>query len=79
MADFSPSRNGVAVTPSDTQNLAGGACRALYIGTTGNVSAVFPDGTQVTFNSIAAGVVLPIQALRINNSGTTASNIVALY
>ena len=79
MADFSPARGAVAVTPSDTVNFAGGACRGLYIGTAGNVVVVDTAGNVVTYTSMAAGIVHPIQATRINNTNTTASNIVALY
>lgn len=79
MADFSPARSAVAVTPSDTQNFSQGACRGLYVGVGGNVVVVAPDGTTVTYTALAAGIVHPIQALRINNTNTTATNIVALY
>ena len=78
MADFSPATKGIAVTPSDTVNLAN-VCRGLYVGVTGNVVVVHADGTTVTYVSLAAGVVHPIQAFRINNTNTTATNIVALY
>jgi hypothetical protein len=79
MADFSPARGAVAVTPSDTVNLVGGACRGLYVGTAGNVAVVDTVGSVVTYTALAVGIVHPIQATRINNTNTTASNIVALY
>lgn len=79
MADFSPARMAVAVTPSDTVNFTQGACRGLYVGVTGDVVVVAPDGTSVTYKSMASGLVHPIQALRINATNTTATNMVALY
>lgn len=49
--------------------------RGLYVGTTGNVSIETWDGQTVTFIGLVAGVVHPIFSLRINSSGTSASNI----
>lgn len=68
----------VAVTPSDTTNLSFDA-RAIYVGTAGNVVVVFPDNSTVTFSGVPSGSILPVIAKRINNTNTTASNIVALY
>lgn len=83
MADFSPARGATAVTKSDTVNLPGGICRGLYVGGSGDVVVVFQDGTPngnaVTFTALAAGIVHPIQAMRINSTNTTATNIVAVY
>lgn len=76
-----PAASVAAVTPSDTVDIAtlNGACpRALYIGVSGNVVVVFPDGTSGTFLSVPIGV-LPVQARRVNNTSTTATNILALY
>lgn len=71
--------NAVAVTPSNSVNLAYG-CRALYVGTTGDVAVVFPgQASAVVFASVAAGSILPVQAARVNSTGTTASNILALF
>lgn len=71
----------LAVTPSDTvgDNFAAGPCRGLYVGTTGNVEAVGLDGTAVVFTAVPAGWILPIAAIRVNASLTTATNIVALF
>lgn len=67
-----------AVTPSDATNFA--ACRALYVGTGGNVVVVFDESNAaVTFVNVPSGAVLPVQAKRVNSTSTTASNIVALY
>ena len=73
-----PSRDFVAVTPHDTTNFTH-IPRAIYVGTTGNVAAVDSDGTAVTFVGVPAGAFLPIRPTRINNTNTTASDIVALY
>ncbi|WP_395752496.1 hypothetical protein [Prosthecobacter sp.] len=67
-----------AVTPSDTVPMKGGPARALYVGGAGDVTAVNENGAAVTFAAVPAGCVLPIVTRRVNATGTTATNIVAL-
>jgi hypothetical protein len=71
-----------AVTPADA-DLPKYPTRGLYIGTTGNVSVTDGGATPstVTFIAVPAGAILPIQVTRVNSvgSGTTATNIIALY
>lgn len=77
--DTSPAKGARAVTPHDTNVLTGGTCRALYIGGTGNVAVVLADeGAAVTFASVPVGI-LNIQARIVLSTGTTATNILALY
>jgi hypothetical protein len=75
---YKPHTDGVAVTPSDTVNLPYIAT-GLWVGTTGNVSILTPLGSTLVLMSVPAGVLLPFCALRVNATGTTASNIVAGY
>lgn len=79
MADFSPANKGFAVTPSDTVNFVPGTCSGIYVGVAGNVVVVNMDDSTTTFVGLAAGVVHPIKAKRINSTNTTATSIVALY
>jgi len=72
-------QSAVAVTPSDTVNLVGGATKGLYIGGAGNVVAVMQDGTVITFTALAVGVFHNISVKRVNATLTTATSIVALY
>jgi hypothetical protein len=67
-----------AITKSDTVNLAY-VTRAIYVGGTGNIVAVFADGSTVTFSSIPAGSILPIAVIRVNSTNTTATNMVAMF
>lgn len=67
-----------AVTLSDSTNFPNGVCRALYVGTGGNVVAIV-NGTAVTFVNVQGGSILPIEASRVNSTSTTAANLVALY
>ena len=52
---------------------------ALYVGTGGNVSVeMATGGSGIVFNNVASGQILPIQITQVNQSSTTASNMVAL-
>ena len=52
---------------------------ALYVGTGGNVKVnMGTSGSGITFSNVASGQILPIQITQVNQSGTTASNMVAL-
>lgn len=72
-----PYTQGVAVSPSNTVNIATGPTRALWVGSTGNVRAIM-GGVEVNFLSVPAGTLLQIVCTRVNATGTSASNIVAL-
>ena len=67
----------VAVTPNDSTVF--NATRGLYIGGAGNVAVVMHDGSTVTFNALAVGVIHLISVKQVKATGTTATNIVALY
>lgn len=74
-----PSGRASAVTPSDATVFTR-PTRALWIGGAGNV-AVRPAGqdTNVTFTAVAAGTLLQLSVLRVLSTGTTATNIVAMF
>lgn len=87
MVTYTAFNRAVPVTLSDTVNLDGttysagtyaAPASAIYVGVTGDVVAVFSDGVARTFKAVPVGV-LPIQPIRINNTSTTATNLVALY
>jgi hypothetical protein len=74
-----------AVTPSNTVDIpyvGGGdikwAC-VLYIGTGGNIRLLTDGEDDVTFFNVLGGTFLPVQVKRVFVTGTTASNIVALW
>lgn len=69
---------GAAVTPSDSTDIVGGPCRALYVGVTGDVVWVGVDDVPVTIKAAAVGYH-PLIAKRVNSTSTTATNIVALF
>lgn len=72
-----PAYDMASVTPNDTGRID--PTRGLYIGGAGNVKVDTAAGTTVTLNSAAAGSILPIRVRRVYNTGTTATNIIALY
>lgn len=73
-----------AVTPSNTANIAavtGGnnnGC-VLYVGGAGNVKVLTIGGDEVTFTGVQAGTFMTVQVLRVFSTGTTATNIIALW
>lgn len=77
-----PGASHVAVTKSDTVDIAkvnNQYPRALYVGGAGDVVLVTPDGVAVTYSSVPAGSLLPVQTRRVNSASTTATNMVAIY
>ena len=69
-----------AVTPSDATPLADGT-RGLYIGGAGDVTVIMAqDGkTPITFKAVPVGTLLPIAVNFVMATGTTATNILALF
>ena len=79
--------NFVAVTPSDTVYIVptadgsdGAPIAGFYVGTSApsDVTCINESGTAVTFKNCLQGTYYPFSTRRINATGTTASNIVAL-
>jgi len=74
----SPARSASAVAPSDSAPLAK-VPKAIFVGTAGDVHLrAVDDEASVLFRNIPAGTILPVRAALILQSGTTASDIVAL-
>ena len=65
------------VTLSDSADIK--PTRALYIGTAGDLKVTLTYNNTVTFSSVQAGTILPVQATRVWRTGSTASSVVALY
>ena len=55
------------------------SCRAVYVGTTGDLKVTMSQGGTVVFHGVVAGSMLPIQCNQVHATGTTATNIVALF
>lgn len=72
----SPAAQAATVTPNDGADLPT-ASRALYVGTAGNLSVVTVGGSTVTL--VGASGWMPVRAARVLATGTTASDIVAVW
>lgn len=82
MVDYSaadslrPAEHAATVTPSDSTDLAFPAL-SLWVGGTGNVSAVTVGGETVTFSDVSG--ILPVQVKRVLATSTTATGIIAIW
>lgn len=74
----SPAAGAASVTLHDSNELTY-YCRALYIGTGGNLKVTTVDGSTVTFVGVPTGTILPVRAKIVFSTGSTASDVVALY
>jgi len=68
----------VSIDPSDAAVIEPHP-RGLYFGAGGNVRVEFIDGTIVTMVDASAGIEHAWQVKRVFATGTTATDIVALY
>lgn len=90
-----PYNRTVPITKSDTVNFDGttvsttGAyqtttntkpipCEAIFVGGAGIVVAVFENGQTDQYTCVA-GEVLPVKAIRVNSTTTTATLMAAMY
>ena len=74
----SPGEGILEVSPNDSVDLAQ-VSRALYIGGSGDVAVQMKDGSTGTLVGVPGGQVLPVRAVRVLATGTTATNIVAVF
>lgn len=76
---ITPGRKAVAVVTSDTVDLLVYAKR-LYIGVAGDVAVLaVGDSVAIVYKSHPVGYFDAVQVRRVNATGTTATNIVAIY
>jgi hypothetical protein len=73
-----PGVHAATVTPDDNTDL-GHVTRALYVGGAGAVAVIMNGGESVTFSGVTAGTFLPLRVNRVKATGTTATNIVAIW
>jgi hypothetical protein len=72
-----PAYRALVITPSDATIIP--TSRSLYIGVSGNLTVrMVDDGATIQFANVPVGV-FPIQVDQVFSTGTTATNIVALY
>lgn len=74
-----PARRAVAVVPHDSNALID-IPKALYVGGAGQVTMRGVDGgVDQAWKNVAAGTILPLRAQYVRATGTTATDILALY
>lgn len=66
----------VSVSPSNSTIIP--VTRSLYVGTSGNIAVRTADGQTITFPNVPVGI-LPLQVDQVLATGTTASDLIALY
>lgn len=74
--DATKYNSGAAVTTDDTALIP--VTRGIYVGGAGDVKVQFADGTTATLKAVPLGLY-PLQVQQVFATGTTATNIVALY
>ena len=72
-----PGQDGFAITPSDITNF-NVAARAVYVGVAGDISIVTLKDTSLLFKNAVAGSVIPMMALRVNLTNTTATDLIGI-
>ena len=73
-----PAAHGFAITANDGADLPS-ETRAIYVGGAGSLAVVLVSGDAVTFAGLTAGTVLPVRAVRVKATGTSATQLVGLY
>lgn len=76
-SNLSVATAGFAITPSDTLNFATRA-RGIYVGVGGNIAVVGANGVAFTLVGVPQGSFIPLEAVRVNATGTTAASLVGL-
>lgn len=72
-----PFARGAAVVPADATVIP--QTDALFVGGAGNLTVTMQDGNDLTLTGVTAGSVLPLAVSKVKATGTTATNIAALY
>lgn len=78
-AASAPARSAKAVTPHNTNPLAAGVARGLYVGVSGDIACrLLGDDTDVLVKAAPVGI-LPLRVTHVRTTSTTATNLLALY
>ena len=78
VATSDPAYSARSLTPNDILDL-NIVSRALYVGGAGDLSGEMLGGQSVVFAGLTAGTIIPIRVRKVKASGTTATEIVALW
>lgn len=73
-----PPEDAAAIAPSDGAVLSH-VTRAIYVGGSGDLRLRLLGGGQVTLAAVPAGSLLPLRAVQVYATGTSATALVALW
>ncbi len=73
-----PGRHHYAITPDDAVDEAD-YFRGVYVGVTGDVDIVDIDGVSQVYKNAQQGSTIPMQGKRVNDTLTTATNLVGMW
>jgi hypothetical protein len=73
---LAPGEDAFSITPSDADYFP--KTRGLFVASATAVVVEMASGAVVTFNALAAGVVHPLQVVRVLSTGTTATGIIGI-
>lgn len=73
-----PAEYATPVVTSDTDKFTT-LPRALYVGTGGDLAVTMPDDAVVTFKNVPSGSFFPVRVAAVKKTGTTATDLLALY
>lgn len=68
----------VAITTSDTVNIATGVTDAVIVTVAGNAVIIDASGNSTAHTSLPVGTLIPVRVVRVNATGSTAT-LAALY
>lgn len=68
-----------AIVISSTDHVLTKNTRAVFIGGAGNLKVVMASGNIATLTGVLAGSYLPLSISKVFKTGTTATNITALF
>ncbi len=77
VADSMKAKDAIVITPSDSTTIE--PTSGIYIGISGDIAVTMKNGNDAIFKSLAAGVIHPLCVTKVKATGTTASNILAVY
>lgn len=74
-----PQYPGGAVAVSTVSDNTLAKISVIYVGGAGNVNVLTAQNDTVTFYGLNTGTIIPVQVVKVFSSGTTATNLVAIY
>ena len=67
------------ITPSDTVNLQNTAVIYVNVAGAGIVKVTTANGDTVIFTGVTAGLVIPVQVVKVWATGTSVTSLIGIY